>query len=321
MGSERFLVTGGQGFIGAWIVKTLLEMNHDVIAYDVYDQSTRMSVLIHPDSLKKVEFVHGDINNLDLLKELISKKSITYVIHVAALMTPDCKADPIKGALVNVLGTLSVFEAVKTYKSRVRCIAYASSGSVLGPDEKYKSQPISDEAPALPATIYGVYKRTNEECARIYWEEEGIRSVGLRPGMVYGPGRERGFADPTHGVKAALLGKEYKIGFGGMANMQFVADVAKSFISCVLKAPQDAPAFNISGEVLDVQDMIGYIEELIPSSKGKITCLNNRLAMAINVEDSGLQKLIGPFKATKFREGIGITVDFFRKLLRQDKLY
>ena len=321
MGSERFLVTGGQGFIGAWIVKTLLEMNYDVIAYDVYDQPTRMSVLLNPESLKHVEFVHGDINNLDLLKELIEKKSITYFIHVAALMTPDCRANPIRGAVANVLGTLSAFEAVKTYKSQVKCIAYASSGAVLGPDEKYKSHPIVDEAPALPATIYGVYKRTNEECARIYWEEEGIRSVGLRPGMVYGPGRERGFSDPTLALKAALLGKEYKIGFGGLANMQFVADVAKSFISCALKAPQDAPVFNISGELLDVQDMIGYIEELVPSSKGRITFLNNRLAMAVNVEDNGLQKLIGPFMATKFREGIGITADFFRKLLRENKLH
>lgn len=321
MSSERFLVTGGQGFIGAWIVKTLLEMNHGVIAYDVHDQPARISLLLHPEHLKQVDFVHGDTNNLDLLIELIVKKSITHVIHVAALMTPDCKANPLHGATANVLGTLSVFEAVKAYKSQVRCIAYASSASVLGPDEKYEYHPIPDEAPALPSSIYGVYKKTNEECARIYWEEEGIRSVGLRPGMVYGPGRERGFPDPTHALKAALLGQEYKIGFGGMANMQFVGDVVKSFISCVLKAPKGAPVFNINGEVLDVAEMISNIEEVVPSSKGKITYINNRLAMGIHVEDSGLQKLIGPFNPTKFREGIGITADFLRRLLRENKLH
>lgn len=321
MSPERFLVTGGQGFLGTWIVKNLLELNYGVIAYDLHDQPARRSLLLPSERLKQVDFFLGDVNNLDLLKELIEKKSITHVIHLAALVTPDCKANPIKGAVVDVLGTLTVFEAVKAYKTQVRCISYASSAAVLGPVGKYESHPITDEAPTLPSTFYGVYKKTNENCARIYWEEEGIRSVGLRPAMVYGPGRERGWPDPTNAIKAALLGHKYEIGFAGKVNMLFVDDVAKKFISCVLKAPQGAPVFNMRGEVLDVKDMISHIEELVPSSKGEITYLNNKLSGATYVQDSGLQKLIGPFHPTKFREGIRFTTDFFRELLRENKLY
>lgn len=316
MNPERFLVTGAQGCIGAWVVKTLLELKCDVTAYDLEDQATRISLLLPPHRLKQIDFVRGDINDVSLLKELIQRESITHVIHLAGLMAPDCRANPIRGAVVNVLGTLSVFEAVKAYKEQVICLAYASSAAVLGPDEKYESRPISDSAPALPSTLYGVYKKANEDCARIYWEDGGIRSVGLRPGVVYGPGRDRGLsAGPTLAIRAALLDQEYEIGFGGKANMQFVDDVAKSFVLCVLKAPKGAPAYNMNGQVLDVEEIISEIQELFPSSRGRITYRHDEmLPVATSVQDSGLQDLIGPFERTPFREGIRHTAAFFRKV-------
>ena len=53
---------------------------------------------------------------------------------------------------------------------------------------------------SLPGSVYGIFKTANEHCARVYWEEECIRSIGLRPGIVYGPGRDRGLsAGPTGG--------------------------------------------------------------------------------------------------------------------------
>ena len=317
MSGENFLVTGAQGCIGSWVVKNLIEMGHGVVAYDIDNQPVRLGLLLTQEHLSRVHFVRGDINDIERIKGLIEKESITYVIHLAGLMTPDCKANPILGATVNVVGTLTIFEAVKAYRGQVKCVAYASSGAVLGPDERYESPPIPDEAPPLPVALYGAFKRTNEECARIYWEEEGIRSVGLRPPVVYGPGRDKGLtAGATLAIRAALLGQEYEIGFGGEANMEFVDDVAKSFIASALKAPEDAPSLNMLGQVLDVEEMIMVIEEMIPSSRGKITHLDQRVNMAHIVSDSGLQKLIGPFHPIQFREGARLTADFFRKLLR-----
>jgi nucleoside-diphosphate-sugar epimerase len=321
MSCEHFLVTGAQGCIGSWVVKNLIEMGHGVVAYDIDNQPVRLELLLTREHLSQVHFVRGDINDIERIKGLIEKESISHVIHLAGLMTPDCKADPIRGATVNVLGTLTVFEAVKAHRGQVRCVAYASSGAVLGPDERYESHPIPDEAPPFPMTFYGVFKRTNEECARIYWEEEGIRSVGLRPPVVYGPGRDKGLtAGATLAIKAALLGQDYEIGFGGDANMEFVDDVAKSLVAGALKAPEGAPSFNMLGHVLTVDEMITVIEEMFPSSKGKITRLAQRVNMANVVSDSGLQKLIGPFQPIQFGEGARLTSDFFRKLLREKKL-
>jgi nucleoside-diphosphate-sugar epimerase len=321
MSKHCFLVTGAQGCIGSWVIKNLLESGHDVIAFDIDDQPVRLSLLLTIEQLKKIYFVRGDINDLGLIKELIHKRSVSHVIHLAGLMTPACKAKPTLGATVNILGTLTIFEAAKAFKDQVRCVAYASSGAVMGPDEQYESHPIRDGAPRTPATLYGVFKTANEDCARIYWQDDGIRSVGLRPPVVYGPGRDGGLtAGVTLAIKAALLNQEYEIGFSGPANMQFTNEVAKSFVLCALKEPEGAPAFNMLGEVLDVEEMTRIIEELFPSAKNRITSVQMRNAMANLVDDSGLQALIGPFHRTPFREGAKVTADFVRRILKEGRL-
>jgi nucleoside-diphosphate-sugar epimerase len=321
MDKYSFLVTGAQGCIGSFVIKNLLERGHDVTAFDLDDRPVRISLLLAPEQLQRIHFVSGDINNLELIQRLICQRSITHIVHLAGLMTPDCKAKPVLGATVNILGTLTIFEAVKACKGKIRCVAYASSGAVIGLDEQYDSHPIKDGALKIPATLYGVFKSAIEDCARIYWQDEGIRSVGLRPPIVYGPGRDRGLtAGVTLAIKAALLGQDCEIGFGGSANMQFVDDVAKSFVLCALKEPDGAPAFNMLGEVLDVVQMICLIEELFPSAKGRITYLEKKNAQANLVDDSGIQALIGPFHRTLFREGVEKTADLFRSLLKDGRL-
>ena len=315
MKGEHFLVTGAQGCIGAWVIKNLLEMNYPVTAVDIDDRPIRLSLLIASAKLRNVEFVRGDIKDLELIKRLIKQKTITHVIHLAGLMGPDCRANPLLGATVNVLGTLTVFEAVKACQKQVRCIAYASSAAVLGSDEKYESYPIMDKAPRLTDTLYGVFKKTNEDCARVYWQDVEIRSVGLRPPVVYGPGRDRGLtAGVTMAIQAAVLNQKYEISFGGKANMEFADDVARCFIECVLKESEGANSYNMLGDILEVEDMICVIEDMFPSSKGKITSSGYIAKMPIFVSDAGLQDLIGPFHPITFREGARRTADFFLKL-------
>ncbi len=161
MSSGRFLVTGARGFIGRWVVKDLLDRGFDVTALDVDDRSDRLSLLLSPPKLAKIRFARGDINDLGLLEKEIREGAISRVIHTAGLQTPDCRERPIVGATVNVLGTLTVFEAVKACKDQVTCVVYASSGAVLGGDERSASA-LPDEAPRSPETLYGVFKTAND---------------------------------------------------------------------------------------------------------------------------------------------------------------
>ena len=83
----------------------------------------------------------------------------------------------------------------------------------------------------VPSTHYGVFKCCNEGNARIYFQDHGISSVGLRPWTVYGVGRDLGMtSEPTKAIKAVLLGRPYHISFGGWTDFQYVDDVAKTFV-------------------------------------------------------------------------------------------
>jgi len=314
MSGGRFLVTGACGFIGSWVTKQLLDRGFEVTGLDIVDRSDRQSLVLSAAGLKQVHRVRGDINDTALLVRTIRKGWVSHVIHTAGLQTPECRDRPIAGASVNVSGTLSVFEAVKACRDRVTCVAYASSGAVLGGDGPHSS-PLPDSAPRNPGTIYGVFKTANEECARIYWQDEGIRSVGLRPPVVYGVGRDQGLtAGTTLAIRAASLGQPCEIAFSGPANVEYVEDVARCFVDCALKSPEGAPVFNMCGEILTVEAMIAVIEEIFPAAKGTITCAPTRLPMANHVSDAGLQALIGPFCPLSYREGARKTAAMFRDL-------
>src|SRR2546430_16964691 len=125
------------------------------------------------------------------------------------MLLPLVQADPPRGAAVNVVGTTNVLEAAK--RQGVAGIAYASSAAVYGPGAGPR---IADAGE--PTTLYGVFKLANEGTAHVYFEDEGIGSAGLRPYVVYGPGRDQGLAaDPTLAMEAACRGGGYKLLWGG----------------------------------------------------------------------------------------------------------
>ena len=116
----------------------------------------------------------------------------------------------VAGALVNVAGTLNVFEAARTIG--IKGIVYASSAAVYGMNDS--DERLDETAQCEPTTHYGVFKRTNEGNARVYFLDHGIDSVGLRPLTVYGVNRDTGLtSDPTKAMKSAVLGRPFHIRF------------------------------------------------------------------------------------------------------------
>jgi UDP-glucose 4-epimerase len=92
------------------------------------------------------------------------------------------------GALVNVVGTITVFAAARA--TGVKRVLYASSAAVYGMSED--SVPIDETATCEPATHYGVFKQANEGNAHVYFVDYGLSSVGLRPLTGYGVNRDTG---------------------------------------------------------------------------------------------------------------------------------
>jgi UDP-glucuronate 4-epimerase len=85
MTTERFLITGALGCIGAWIVRNLVRDGVPVVVFDLGSDPRRLKLIMTPGELARVTFVHGDITDLHALEQALDEQSITHIIHLAAL--------------------------------------------------------------------------------------------------------------------------------------------------------------------------------------------------------------------------------------------
>ncbi len=316
---ECLLVTGSSGFFGAWIVRELLLRQIPFVMFDRDADLRRLDDLIEPRpaGLKQVT---GDVSDLRAIRACIEQHAVTRVIHLAALQIPACRADPLAGARVNVLGTLAVFEAARQAGS-IRQIVYASSAAVIGPEEHYGPGTLANDAPLFPATHYGVFKQSNEGSARVYFQDHGISSIGLRPWTVYGVGRDQGLtADATVAIKAALLGTPFTIRYSGRNALQYAGDMAAIFVDCALEQRQVAACYNLRGQVMEMTDFIAAIEALRPQARGLLSLSGPPIPVAADLDDSELRQLLPELPDTSVPEGIRETLAMFERLQAAGKL-
>ncbi len=317
----RFLITGAKGFIGAWIVKNLVERGEHPVIFDVDKQAHRLRALLTDEQLERVEFVCGDVTSFDDLDRSIAGHGITHLIHLAALQVPSCAADPLLGARINILGTLNIFEIARRRREQIKRIVYASSAAVFGPEEFYGAGTVREGAELHPGTHYGVFKQCNEGNARVYYASDGISSVGLRPWAVYGVGRDQGISSgPTKAMKAAVVGRPYAIHFTGQIDLQYVDDCARIFLRCAEQDLPGARAYTLRGAVLHIEQFIATLEEVYPRARGLIRAEGRHLPIAADLDDSTLVRDLGNVPRTPLDQGIRRTIEIFERLQRDGRL-
>jgi nucleoside-diphosphate-sugar epimerase len=317
MSEERFFVTGALGCIGAWVVRNLVREGISVTVFDLASNPHRMKLIMSEDELKRVNFVIGDITDFAAIEKGVKDNNITHIIHLAALQVPFCKADPVLGAKVNVVGTVNIFEAAK--RIGLRHVVYASSAAVYGRDEDDNESSVPADAPLTPRTHYGVYKQANEGTARIYWQDDGVGSIGLRPYTVYGPGRDQGMtSSPTKAMLAAAIGQSYHIPFGGRGDFQYTDDTAKAFIYSARANYQGAGVFNLRGSVVHMKDILDAIHQVEPNAQ--ITFEDKPLPLPESLDDTTLVSAIGKLPQTPLSDGIAATIALFKQAVADGRL-
>ncbi len=320
--SLTYLVTGALGCLGAWTVKNLLDRNASVVAFDLGTDIYRWRLLMEDDTFARAKLVHGDISDYDAVERVVLENDVTHILHLAALQIPFCRANPVAGARVNVVGTVNVLQVAAKHRDLVKRVVYASSAAVYGPPELYPKLPVPVEGPLAPATLYGSYKQDNENCARVFWNENGVESVGLRPYVIYGVGRDRGATStPTKAMLAAVLGQSFKIPHGGRFHFQLADDAAKTFIRCATgEGVHGAAVFNLNGIVASVPEIIDAIERVMPEAKGKITYEGAPLPVPEELDSSTLTATFGALPETPLGEGVAATMEHFRALVEQKRI-
>jgi UDP-glucose 4-epimerase len=317
----RVLMTGGYGCIGSWVAKQLADAGEEVWIYDLKEDTHRLDLILRTEQRSAVHFVPGDVSDLDSLRSAVERAEATHILHLAGLQTPTCRANPLLGAKVNVLGTLAVFETALVLKDQVRRVVYASSAAVHGPPDDGSSSPVADLVRLAPLTHYGAFKVCNELNAKVYWLDHGITSVGLRPWTVYGVGRDFGMtSEPTKAIKAAALGRPYRISYGGRQDLQYVADVAATFMLALTRPFEGADAFNIRGTVAPIETFVDALSAVVPAARSLVTHGDRQLPIAPELDDSRLSSHLGPIPRTALVDGIAETYRRFHELRAQGRL-
>lgn len=319
--SERFLVTGAMGCIGAWTVKQLVEAGVPVWTYDLPGSGHRLRLILDDDGLGRVTTIAGDITDFAHFEQVVVDNGITHIVHLAALQVPFVRANPVLGAQVNVVGSTIVLETVKRHTDQIQGLAYASSTGVYGPAEHYPPGPLAHDAPLEPPTLYGVTKQANEGMARIYWQEYGLPSVGLRPYIIYGPGRDQGMTStPTKAMLAAAMGRDYHISFGGSAVYHHAGDAADVFIRAARTQLDGAPVFNLGGVTASMAEIVAAIVDAVPEMEGRITFESPGLGLNPEVDDSALEAALGHTEWMDLASGVCQTVEIFRAAAHSGKM-
>jgi UDP-glucuronate 4-epimerase len=301
---ERFLVTGALGCIGAWTCAGLAAEGAEVVGFDLGTDDRRVRLATEAE----IPLVHGDISDGGAVTKALDDHGITHIIHLAALLIPSIKKSPPYGTAVNIGGTVNVLDAAKTRGIQV---AYASSAAVYSQIDD-TGGPVANDAVGHPVTFYGVHKQTCEALARIFWQEEQVPSIGIRPFIVYGPGRDAGLtASPSLAMAAAAAGEDFEIAFGGRTQLQFAPDAARVFIAAARAATDGARAFNLGGPASTLADAARAIEAAAPGVSISVA-EQTILPFPEEFDGAPLEAAIGPIAWTPLADGVRQTVDRLR---------
>jgi nucleoside-diphosphate-sugar epimerase len=304
----KILVTGVYGCIGTWVTRLLIEQGHKVVGGDLKRQEHRHDFLVKPlpQAGKLLTIALFDVAETRAVRDVIARERPDAVIHLAALQLPFCKANPIGAIDINVRGVMNFLELAREYKFN---FVYASSTAVYGPGD---GKPFGEHERLESRSLYGVLKRTNEEMARIYAQDWGVRSVGLRPWTVYGPGRDQGLtADVTLALYHAARGEPYRIRFNGNLGLSHTADTAAAFIAPALKPRDGAHVHTMGGDVQQTDACADLIEELT-GRRGLVTVEPTPLGIGCETTDASYQAAYGPLKYRALRDGFNDTLATWR---------
>ena len=258
---RRALVTGGAGFIGHHLARALLERGLAVTVLDDLSMGRRENV---PPAAR---FVPGDVRDPLALDDALD--DVDVVFHEAAIVSIRASVDGFKrDADVNFMGTLELLERMRG--RGVRKAIIASSMAVY--DDSPTPVPLSESAPTIPISPYGVAKLAAERMWHLVCAQLGIESTVLRYFNTYGPNQT---PTPYVGVITIFINRllrgELPVIFGdGEQRRDFVhVDDIVSANLAVLDGKAAGRTFNVgTGRATSVNDIArGLIAVLAPGAE------------------------------------------------------
>jgi nucleoside-diphosphate-sugar epimerase len=259
--SPRVLITGGFGCIGAETAKWLLaNTDSEVVVCSRSVSSDRIERVFGNADSNRLTFFEADVTDQSRLAEILTEHSISHVAHMAGLQTPDCNAHRDLGLQVNLAGTQNLIEAMKASGLPLRRFVFASSAAVYGPRAAYPPGCVTLSAEPQPVNVYGAWKLAGEHISRLFADDTGIPTISVRPGALFGPGRDAGLtATPTTALKHVAVGRPYEIPYRSRQDYLYAPDVGAATGNALLEPFEGYAAFTLPSHTVETSQFVSAI--------------------------------------------------------------
>lgn len=302
------LVTGGAGFIGAHVVRSLLADGHDVVVLD--DLSGGFADNVPPG----VRLVEASITNPEAVARLFAEHRFEYVYHLAAYAAEGLSHFIRSYNYTNnVVGSMHVIN--ECIKHEVECLMFTSSIAVYGAGQV----PMRENMTPAPEDPYGIAKYAVEQDLRAAHEMFGLRSVVFRPHNVYGEFQNIG--DRYRNVIGIFMNRLMQgetmpvFGDGSQTRaFSYVGDIAPVIARSVRVPEAYGEVFNVGA---DRECSVLELAEIVAEAFGtepRIEHLDARKEVLHAFSDhSKVQRVFGTVPETSLREGLGRMASWARE--------
>lgn len=312
------LVTGGRGFVGAWLCKALLDDDVRVVSFDRRSPREKPSTLALIGIEGQLSEERGDLIDAEHLTRLIAEHEIDAIFHLAAeTIVGTVQADPVSAFETNVRGTWTVLEAAR--QSEVERVVVASSDKAYGGHEEL---PYREDFALQPTAPYEASKAAADLITRCYWPSYGLPVAITRFANIYGGGDLNFSRLVPEAVCAAVDGRAPVLRSDGspVRDLLYVEDAADAYLAIAAGLDRDevrGEVFNAGGErpysVLEIVETIAQVsgtgvEPIVEGSGNPEGEIDKQY-----VDATKIRELCGWSPRVSLEEGMRRTLEWYRE--------
>jgi UDP-glucose 4-epimerase len=326
LGKQKFFITGGAGFLGSYIARSLEEKGIPVVLFDAF---IRYYPIVETESelhqlymrkrfqlLKKdTEMLRGDTRAGAHLRRVILEHRPTHIIHLAALPLANLSNVYTEEAVDSILNsTINLLEIIRDVDFVERFV-FTSSSMVYGDFQYF---PADEEHPKNPKNIYGGAKYAGEVMTRVFGARYGIQYTIVRPSAVYGPTDINRRVSQIF-VENALMGNPLTLrGADSALDFSYVEDVAEGFVKAALEPGGENQVFNLTrGEGRTLREFADILKKMIPSLEVVEEDVDNDIPMRGALDISKARQLIKYDPQHSLEEGLEKYVAFVKECMHE----